>query len=60
MTQPLARLGGLTIAVALPSRGETGDTLREFYDDVQARREAIAAVDGPSSCGQLLRRDDHH
>jgi len=33
--------------VALPSCGETGDTLGDLYDDVQACHEAIAEVDGP-------------
>ncbi len=47
MTQPLAVLGVPTIAVALPSCGETGDTLGDLYDDVRACREAIAGVDGP-------------
>ena len=44
MMQPLAKLGVATVAVALPSCGETGDTLGDLYDDVQACREAIAAV----------------
>lgn len=47
MTQPLATLGVPTVAVALPSCGESGDTLGDLYDDVQACREAIADVDGP-------------
>jgi pimeloyl-ACP methyl ester carboxylesterase len=47
MTQPLAKLGIATVAVALPSCGETGDTLGDLYDDAQACREAIAEVDGP-------------
>jgi pimeloyl-ACP methyl ester carboxylesterase len=47
MTQPLAKLGVPTVAVALPSCGETGDTLGDLYDDVQACHETIAAVDGP-------------
>ncbi len=34
-------------AVALPSCGETGDTLRDLYDDVQACRKVIAEVGGP-------------
>lgn len=46
MTQPLAKLGVSTVAVALPSCGETGDTLGDLCDDVQACREAIADVDG--------------
>jgi pimeloyl-ACP methyl ester carboxylesterase len=47
MTQPLAKLGVPTVAVALPSCGETGGTLGDLYDDVHACREAIAEVDGP-------------
>ena len=47
MTQPLAKRGVSTVAVALASCGETGDTLGDLYDDVQACREAIAEVDGP-------------
>jgi pimeloyl-ACP methyl ester carboxylesterase len=46
MTQPLADVGVATVAVALPSCGETGDTLGDLYDDVRACREAIAEVDG--------------
>jgi hypothetical protein len=34
--QPLAKLGVPTVAVALPSRGEIGDTLGDLYDDVEA------------------------
>lgn len=47
MTAPLAQLGVATVAVALPSCGETGDTLGDLYDDVQACREAIANIEGP-------------
>src|ERR1700733_10174331 len=47
MTRPLATLGVRTAAVALPSCGETGDTLGDLYDDVQACHEAIAHLDGP-------------
>ena len=47
MTQPLAKLGVPSVAVALPSCGETGDTLGDLYDDVEACREAIAQADGP-------------
>ena len=39
--------GIATVAVALPSCGETGDTLGDLYDDVRACQEAIAEVDGP-------------
>jgi pimeloyl-ACP methyl ester carboxylesterase len=47
MTQPLAKLGVATVAVALPSCGETGGTLGDLYDDAHACRQAIAEVDGP-------------
>jgi pimeloyl-ACP methyl ester carboxylesterase len=46
MAQPLAKLDVPTVAVALPSCGETGDMLGDLYDDVQACREVIAEVDG--------------
>ena len=47
MAQPLAEFGVATVAVALPSCGETGDTLGDLYDDVDACRQAIAEVDSP-------------
>jgi pimeloyl-ACP methyl ester carboxylesterase len=47
MSQPLTARGIATIAVALPSCGESGDELGDLYADVDACREAIAAVDGP-------------
>ena len=47
MTQPLAKLGVATVAVALPSCGETGDTLGDLYDDVEACHQTIAEVNGP-------------
>jgi pimeloyl-ACP methyl ester carboxylesterase len=47
MTQPLTDLGVSTLAVPLPSCGETSDDLGDLYDDVDACRQAIAAVDGP-------------
>jgi pimeloyl-ACP methyl ester carboxylesterase len=47
MTRPLAEHGISTVAVALPSCGETGDKLGDLADDVEACRQAIAAVDGP-------------
>jgi pimeloyl-ACP methyl ester carboxylesterase len=47
MTRPLAKLDVSTVAVALPSCGEIGETLGDLYDDVQACHEAIAKVDGP-------------
>jgi pimeloyl-ACP methyl ester carboxylesterase len=52
MTQPLAERGIATITVPLPSCGESGDELGDFYADVDACREAIAAADGPTVlCG---------
>lgn len=47
MTRPLAELGVPTVAVALPSCGETGDTLGDLYDDIRACRRTIAEVGGP-------------
>jgi pimeloyl-ACP methyl ester carboxylesterase len=47
MTQPLAKLGVSTVAVPLPSCGETGDKLGNLPDDVEACRQAIAEADGP-------------
>ena len=47
MTQPLAKHGVPTVAVLLPSCGETGDELGDLADDIEACRRAIAEVDGP-------------
>jgi pimeloyl-ACP methyl ester carboxylesterase len=47
MTQPLAEGGVPTLAVPLPSCGETGDPLGDLADDVEACRQAIREVDGP-------------
>ena len=47
MTEPLAERDITTVAVRLPSCGETGSTLGDLYDDVAACREAIQSVDGP-------------
>jgi pimeloyl-ACP methyl ester carboxylesterase len=47
MTQPLAQHGIATHAVPLPSCGETGGTLGDLSDDVEACRQAIGEVDGP-------------
>jgi pimeloyl-ACP methyl ester carboxylesterase len=47
MTAPLAERGIASVAVALPSCGETGGALGDLYDDVDACRRAIAAADGP-------------
>lgn len=47
MTPPLAQHDIPTVVVPLPSWGETGETLGDLADDVQACRQAIAEVDGP-------------
>jgi pimeloyl-ACP methyl ester carboxylesterase len=47
MVGPLAELGIETLAVRLPSCGETGEELGDLYDDVGACRQAIDAADGP-------------
>jgi pimeloyl-ACP methyl ester carboxylesterase len=47
MIEPLAGLGIATATVALPSCGEAGAELGDLYDDVDACRQAMAAVDGP-------------
>jgi pimeloyl-ACP methyl ester carboxylesterase len=47
MTGPLEKLGVPSVAVALPSCGETGNPLGDLYDDVAACHAAIAEVDGP-------------
>jgi pimeloyl-ACP methyl ester carboxylesterase len=47
MMQPLAEHGIPTVAVPLPSCGETGDELGDLYADVDACRRAIDEVDGP-------------
>ena len=47
MADPLAALGIATVAVPLPSCGEAGEELGDLHDDVDACRQAIAAVDGP-------------
>ena len=47
MTAPLADRGIPSIAVPLPSCGETGDELGDLYADVDACRRAIADVEGP-------------
>ena len=46
MTQPLADRGIASVAVALPSCGETGDELGDLYADVDACRQAFAAAEG--------------
>ena len=47
MVGPLAELGIETVAVPLPSCGEAGDQLGDLYDDIEACRQVIAAVEGP-------------
>ena len=47
MIEPLAGHGIASVAVPLPSCGETGDELGDLYDDIDACRRAIAAADGP-------------
>jgi pimeloyl-ACP methyl ester carboxylesterase len=47
MTGPLADHGIDSVAVPLPSCGETGDELGDLYADVDACRQAIAAAEGP-------------
>ena len=47
MTRPLTDRGVATATVALPSCGETGDTLGDLHDDVRACRETIAGIEGP-------------
>jgi pimeloyl-ACP methyl ester carboxylesterase len=47
MIEPLARRGIASIAVPLPSCGETGDGLGDLYADVDAAREAIAEAEPP-------------
>jgi len=47
MTRPLANLGLASVAVPLPSCGETGDKLGDLADDVEVCQQAIAEADGP-------------
>jgi pimeloyl-ACP methyl ester carboxylesterase len=47
MAEPLAARGIATVAVPLPSCGETGSSLGDLYDDVAACRETIRPLDGP-------------
>ena len=52
MTAPLAEYGIPSVAVALPSCGETGEELGDLYADVEACRRAIAEADGEVTlCG---------
>jgi pimeloyl-ACP methyl ester carboxylesterase len=47
MTRPLGDRGIASVAVALPSCGEAGETLGDLYDDVDACHQAIAAAEEP-------------
>jgi pimeloyl-ACP methyl ester carboxylesterase len=47
MTGPLADRGIATAVVPLPSCGESGQTLGDLHDDVEACRAAIDETDGP-------------
>jgi pimeloyl-ACP methyl ester carboxylesterase len=47
MTQPLADHGISSVAVPLPSCGETVGELGDLYADVEACREAVSAAEGP-------------
>lgn len=47
MKEPLAERGIATVAVPLPSCGETGSELGDLYADVETCRGAVAALDGP-------------
>lgn len=47
MTGPLAERGIRTVAVPLPSCGETGDVLGDLYADVDATRAAVEAAEPP-------------
>jgi pimeloyl-ACP methyl ester carboxylesterase len=47
MTAPLAERGISSVAVALPSCGESGGERGDLYDDVDACRRAIAEADTP-------------
>ena len=47
MIEPLAEHGIATVAVALPSCGETGGELGDLYADADACRRAVAEADAP-------------
>jgi pimeloyl-ACP methyl ester carboxylesterase len=47
MNTPLAGHGIASLAVPLPSCGETGDGLGDLYADVEATRQAIAEAEAP-------------
>ena len=61
MTRPLAEHGIPTLAVPLPSCGETDDTLGDLADDVESCRQAIRQVNGPVVlCGHSYGGMIHH
>jgi pimeloyl-ACP methyl ester carboxylesterase len=47
MTEPLAGHGIASVAVPLPSCGETGGSLGDLYADVEATRQAIVEAEAP-------------
>jgi pimeloyl-ACP methyl ester carboxylesterase len=47
MTEPLQGHGIASVAVPLPSCGETGDGLGDLYADVEAARQVIAQAEAP-------------
>jgi hypothetical protein len=47
MTEPLADHGIASVAVPVPSCGETEDGLGDLYADVEAARQAIAEAEAP-------------
>lgn len=47
MIGPLADRGIASVAVPLPSCGETGDQLGDLYADVEACRKAVSTAGGP-------------
>ena len=47
MVDPLRELGIASLAVALPSCGETSGELGDLYADVHACQNAVAGADGP-------------
>jgi pimeloyl-ACP methyl ester carboxylesterase len=56
MTEPLAGRGIASVAVPLPSCGETGDGLGDLYADVDEARQAIAEAEAPVVlCGHSYR-----
>ena len=60
MTEPLAVRGIASVAVPLPSCGETEDGLGDLYADVDAASRAIAAAEAPVVLRALLRGNGDH